>query len=259
MKTRLVLGDIHGHFEHVRELYDKYKPQEVICLGDYVDSFVKTPEQHKECLEKLFELKKTHEEEHGSGTFIMVLGNHDFHYLVSGEKYSGWNPQTSKLCRGLLQSAIDKNIIKMVHIDWKNKTIYSHAGVTNTWMTEWNVGHLGEINDLAFDAFKFTYGDRWSSSGDSKYNGPLWVRPFSLVDDIYKDAEGVVWRQVVGHTHTKKVIDFMTMEGISDARRVPVIVNDNLPFGFVVEALDDDGTLIEYGVVQRDFEENYTQ
>ena len=258
MKTRLVLGDIHGHFDHVENLYNKHNPDIVICLGDYVDSFVIQPEEHKACLEKLFALKKQHEEKHGKNTFIMVLGNHDFHYIMAGEKYSGWNPSTAKLCRGLICDGIDTGAIKMVHVDYLNKTIYSHAGVTNTWMNEWDVKHLGDINDLSMRAFRFTYGDSWSSSGDSKYNGPLWVRPFALSKDMYTDDEGVMWRQIVGHTHTKQVIDFSS-DMFAVEKRVPLYVNDNLPFGYIVETLSDDGKLEDCIIVQHDFEETYEQ
>ena len=129
MVKRAIFGDIHGHYDSFYELYKKENPDEVILLGDYVDSFTKTPKECQQCLMNLLDLKKQHNEE--GGKFIMLLGNHDFHYIFSGEYYSGYKPETQQLCGNILKSAVieNKDIIP-IYVDnniifsfWRNYTV----------------------------------------------------------------------------------------------------------------------------------------
>ena len=53
---RLILGDIHGHWQTAYDIYNKENPELVIILGDYVDGFSHgTAEEAKECLDKIRE------------------------------------------------------------------------------------------------------------------------------------------------------------------------------------------------------------
>ena len=36
---RIVIGDPHGRWGYIKQIYDKEQPDEVIILGDYFDSF----------------------------------------------------------------------------------------------------------------------------------------------------------------------------------------------------------------------------
>ena len=198
MKTRIILGDIHGNWKCAQDIYDKEHPDIVIILGDYCDSFIhKTPEI-KAAYRKMRKLQKEHIKKYGNGTFITLLGNHDWHYMMSNQRYSGYTQQTWTAMHDTLMDDRQKGLLPTVYIDDINKTIYSHAGLTKTWMSEWRIPAVEFVNEcnengLSFQSMSF------DMYGDSKWQGPLWVRPGALVYDFYGDGE---WKQIVGHTRT---------------------------------------------------------
>lgn len=226
MVKRAIFGDIHGHYDSFYELYKKENPDEVILLGDYVDSFTKTPKECQQCLMNLLDLKKQHNEE--GGKFIMLLGNHDFHYIFSGEYYSGYKIETQQLCGNILKSAVieDKDIIP-IYVD--NNIIFSHAGVTNTWMTLHNL-KLEDVNkiDSMRDLHKFRFTG-WNMYGDDPKNSPIWVRPNSLTNDMYGD-----YKQIVGHTHTYTPLTDLNFIAI-----------DTMPNYYIVQELEDSKVINE--------------
>lgn len=252
---RLILGDIHGHWYTAYDIYEKEKPEVVILLGDYVDGFKHNkPEDSKECLDKLIELRNSHIEKYGKDSFIMLVGNHDYHYIQGGERYSGYNHGTYLLCSKLLQEMLNENTLQFIYVDRKNKSIYSHAGISNTWYKS-EVGkdtQLEEINDkVPAQSYVFTWfgGDM---HGDSIYSSPIWIRPFSLGKDQLL-VDGEEWRQVVGHTQTEKILDFNVLEFTSFKEHCNMILCDCLPHEYMVETIDDNGiiTNIEYKEYER--------
>ena len=60
MKTRIILGDTHGHWKPIKDIYDNVKPDEVILLGDYCDSFQLTSQDIATCWNNIQKLKKKH-------------------------------------------------------------------------------------------------------------------------------------------------------------------------------------------------------
>lgn len=254
---RLVLGDIHGHYEHVINIYEKEQPDEVILLGDYVDSFSQKPEDHKKTLETILELQS----KHAHGKFKILLGNHDYHYIMAGERYSGFYPATEKLVSGIIRKAVKEKRIVPVYVDWTNKYIYSHGGVTNTWMREWNIESLGDINDKELIAFRFTFGNRFSYLGDTVYSSPIWVRPGSLAVDGFRDKDGYTWTQVVGHTPVKDLTKLYKGMPNSDYNcDVPMWLCDALPKQYLVQTLDENGVIIAEEVKKyMDLPESYRQ
>lgn len=243
MKKRLILGDVHGHIEQVKYAYEKEQPDQVIILGDYVDSFVVKPEEQKKCLDELLKMHRYHCMEHGKDSFIMLMGNHDFHYIYNIERYSGYNPDTNKLVHETLAQMVDDNMLPIIYIDRVNKTIYSHAGVSMSWLKERCHGcRIENVNNLSIDYLKFTYKDGGNAFGSSKYNSPIWIRPGSLMDDMY--AEDEVFTQIVGHTHTHFIESYAVYDQDMKLYMCDCLVNQ-----YLVETLDDDGILIERKIV----------
>ena len=88
---RIVIGDPHGRWGFVKQIYDKEQPEEVIILGDYFDSFDIDVYEQKDNYENIVNLRKEHLKKN-KGRFIMLIGNHDLHYM--DEKFgrcSRWN------------------------------------------------------------------------------------------------------------------------------------------------------------------------
>lgn len=240
---RIVLGDPHGNYKVLEDIYNKEKPDMVIILGDYCDSFIHDTPEIVSAYKKMRKLQKQHVKKHGDGTFITLLGNHDWHYISYSERYSGYKNKTYSSMHDTLQSDLKDGLLPIVYIDDKNKTIYSHAGLTKTWMSEWRVPAPEFVNQcnengLNFQAMSFDL------YGDSKWQGPLWVRPGALLYDFYGDGE---WKQIVGHTRTRtgkplmcKMPEYKSAN-IDDAW---LIVIDTLPFVYIKEELNDDGLLV---------------
>lgn len=248
---RLIISDMHGRFDLVQTIYEREQPDEVFCLGDYVDTHDEiSPDKQREAVVRLMKLYQAHVSER-RGDFVLLMGNHDFHYIVNDpyERYSEYDWNTDCWYRDLANKLISLGIIKVVYLDDVNRTIYSHAGVTNTWLNQNDVG-LEDINALleneeSLDRFKYVETDDPNGTGDSKYNSPIWVRPFSLLADLYKDDSGYVWKQVVGHSPVEYIVG--VVPGSDEAIPIPdakVILCDAELREYLVETLDENGKLL---------------
>jgi len=239
---RLILGDMHGMFGVIKDIYDAEQPDEVIILGDYFDSFNLSPEIQKFAWLDLIELRNVHLKKK-SGKFIMLIGNHDIHYLSSYlGQCSGYNKDTAYFAADYVSKALDDNILTFAFIDETNKTIYTHAGVTQTWFMKWCYPSLGNINTVEFKAFEFVGAD-WF--GNDKRNSPIWVRPEALESDPYVDSNGYIWNQVFGHTHRRGPITWSTNDG-------NFYGIDCITTYYMVEEIDDNRNLIERKLKQNE-------
>ncbi len=194
MKKRIVLGDPHGRYGYVKDIYDYEKPDEVIVLGDYFDSWDIQPLHQFESFKSLLDLQESH-----NGLFVLLLGNHDVHYLPDWPgRCSGFGLETQGYAEPALREAIAAGHLRMVYID--SGTIYSHAGITQTWADTWISGDPTGLDTALWspEAFRFVGAD-WF--GDDPRNSPVWVRPGSLASDPLVNKEtGEPWTQVFGHT-----------------------------------------------------------
>lgn len=195
----LAIGDIHGRTIWQRfvnpELYDK-----IIFIGDYFDSWdVKGEDQIRNFL-NIMEFKHKYPDK-----VVLLIGNHDFHYLDMGEQYSGFQ----KGFQYSIKPLMEENLKHMVMCYRYEDFLFTHAGVTNTWLK--NVGYTGEdpvdifINDLFTytpKQFCFMPGPKNDGYGNEITQGPLWVRPEALRQDALRAgaAPGRLWTHVVGHT-----------------------------------------------------------
>lgn len=231
MRKRVILGDIHGHYDTFLKIYTKECPEDIILLGDYLDSFSKSSKECVECLNNILEIKK----KHSSGEFIMLLGNHDLHYVLPGEKYSGYKLDTQVAVYNTLIDNILNGNITIIYIDNINKILFSHAGVSNVWLQDNNIKNLEDINNISsildLNSLRFTGCNMY---GDDITNGPVWIRPHSLLKAM---PEG--WFQIVGHTQTGKPLEYPNL-----------LVVDTLPNYYIVQELEDNGKLIRTNIVQ---------
>lgn len=233
---RIVIGDPHGRWEPIKNIYDKEQPDEVIVLGDYFDSFNIDAYAQCECYDNIINLRKEHLAQH-KGRFIMLIGNHDMHYM--DEKFgrcSGWNPLTCSQASYPLCRDWDAEILNIAFIDEQNKTIYSHAGVSNNWFCS-HCKSLGDINTVETKAFCFTYREGGDYYGSSVWNSPLWIRPEGLSKNPFS-KNGEIWNQIFGHTEPGTPIYFK----IENAEFYGI---DKIYKLYLVENLDETGKLIE--------------
>ena len=254
-RKRLVIGDIHGHLEPFKSIYEKEDPDDVIILGDYFDSFHGTDNDIIDCFKEILKMKKNHKK----GEFILLIGNHDFHYMDLSESYSGKRKSYMFTVSNMLDRCLEKKQLQYVYVDNINKTVYSHAGIMNKWLNENRlfISKLEDLNDIDSRKFRFTFRGGDTGYGDGPYASPIWVRPGTLLNDMYEDLDGHMWTQIVGHTHGKAIIwtyNHDCFKGCHTYRSVsenneyavdPILyVIDSLPNYYIVEELNDEGVLI---------------
>jgi len=196
----IAIGDIHGRKvweEIVKESADRY-----VFIGDYFDTHgTETAHQQMVNFEKILDFKEANPTK-----VVLLIGNHDFHYLtVAGrDRYSGFQDHHWEMIRELLEPAIEHGYLQMAYEE--DGVLYTHAGVTKTWYKGIDLGLAPAKNiNRAFasvpELFRFTMGKNASPYGDDVTQSPIWVRPESLEEDAIGG-----YKQVVGHTQGEDII-----------------------------------------------------
>lgn len=195
----LIIGDIHG-VNYWKDVIEIEKADKVIFIGDYLDSFTVSVEDQVNNFLDLLEYKKSFPDK-----VILLLGNHDWHYSElcgTYEQYSGFNPITKMHVKRPLTDVILDGIIQASYL-LDDKYLLTHAGVSKTWLEY--ADHKGEridkfINDLLLtNSYLFDFSG-FNPYGDDVTQGPLWIRPRSLYNDLFDN-----YIQIVGHTKVKEV------------------------------------------------------
>lgn len=197
----LAVGDVHGR-DFWKEVVDLEKEfDRFVFVGDYFDSWDLTVDNQIANFNEIVAFKREHPEK-----VVLLLGNHDYHYLYDRGQYSGFKQATKIRMQEPLQSLLDEGLLQVAY--QHNDLLFTHAGVTKTWCKHAKV-HIGakdvaaEIN-RAFaerpELFNFIIGGGCDPSGDDVHQSPMWVRPDSLRED---HIGGV--KQVVGHTTFKQI------------------------------------------------------
>ena len=199
-RRRISISDIHGKNCWRKLVDDPF--DELYFLGDYFDDYDESSPRHQIVnFLHIVKLARSNPNVH------LCLGNHDFQYLrgiESYEKYSGYQHHGYWDIMIALESSMD--LIKPVYVTEDN-VIVSHAGVTSTFLKSCNLERPEDINQR-FTEYRMSLahvpGEQY---GDNPKNGPLWVRPNSLLADKLPG-----YRQVVGHT---RFDDFYEQDGIA--------------------------------------------
>lgn len=188
----IVIGDIHG-LKTWKKIVENNTFDLCVFVGDYFDSYdTKAPAQIRN-FNEIVKFKKKHGDK-----VVLLMGNHDFHYIFPGETYSGYNHiHAADIAEEI---SFGYRYLKKVHV--VDKYLFAHAGVTKTWVAE----HVTDteniskgINDLSNSHFVFYSGDD-SFCGNHISQGPLWVRPEALLSDKFGD-----YHQIVGHTKQQNI------------------------------------------------------
>lgn len=208
MKT-LIIGDTHGH-DTWKSIITREDPNKVVFLGDYFDSFSVKPQDQAENFKDILHVQDTFgKDDDNKFKMILLLGNHDYHYLLDGFAYSGYNPVTKCLAQPLLERAVKEGRIEIIHrID---NYLLSHAGVSKYWLERVSgVEHLEDINFkmLNLKTLDWNCIIGYSPYGDSISNSPIWIRPQSLFKDAIPKLD-----QIVGHTELHKITSEISESG----------------------------------------------
>lgn len=194
----LALGDTHGRKDW-KQIVEEEEWDKVVFIGDYFDTHSTTTAiQQIRNFKDIVAFKKA-----SARPVILLVGNHDFHYLpCAGEdRYSGYQYSYWEMIREVLLEEIDQ--LQMCHQE--NGFLFTHAGVTQTWCHNFGIDrdNLCHSINKAFkerpEIFKFYQGDN-SNCGEHVAQSPIWVRPGCLTRDRVHG-----FNQVVGHTRQLKL------------------------------------------------------
>lgn len=199
----------NGIQDLMSDQYPFHQWDKIIFVGDYVDSFTVSNVEMKKNLEDIVRFKKAYPDK-----VVLLLGNHDVQYIVSGHTCSGYRPEMRPDFYQIFRDNYD--LFDMAHIveTVGYPTLFTHAGVTKGWEKQlraafenthshkWQLfaEHAkSRIDNLINVAWKFELPEVFNvdrdSGGVSKYAGCLWVRPQKLKADAIDGYD-----QVVGHT-----------------------------------------------------------
>lgn len=201
MKKIIALGDTHGRTLWKDIVIKESDADKFVFIGDYFDTHdgVST-QQQIENFKDILEFKKNN-----SDKVILIIGNHDFHYLKGAqETYSGYQQFKAIDINEVLEPAVATGVLQMCYIH--DNFVFTHAGLTKTWCenNDINLSDLENSVNRRFmshiSSFRFTYGDNYSNSGNDVTQPPIWVRIPSLMED---KLDGYTF--VVGHTTLKNL------------------------------------------------------
>jgi predicted phosphodiesterase len=209
-KHRIIcLGDTHGRVNWKKIVKKEASADKIIFIGDFFDTHNQGVSGNKQIVnfKEIVEFKKANPDK-----VILLTGNHDYHYIRGiGETYSGYQAMYALEIGELVEKAINDNLMQMCYLH--DKFFFSHAGLTKTWVQR--VFTLNNINPLVDDVmvqhindflkfqprvFEFMMGDNFDQTGDDITQGPIWVRPYSLMVDMVYEITCVV-----GHTQVRKL------------------------------------------------------
>ena len=195
MSRVLVIPDVHLKpwiFDEADKV-DKSSYEDIVVLGDLVDDWGKGNDlgAYEETLNRAAEFGKEH------GESLWCYGNHDVSYLWDAME-SGYSVQARLTAiEGIIKlERILEDRYKFVHrID---NVLFSHAGVTETFVLHSCGYHVKEIDDILAKINRMGKQELWRDSS------PIWARPQA---DFYRMFRDDLFYQVVGHTPVEEPLD----------------------------------------------------
>ncbi len=203
-KNIVVIGDIHG-LDVWKKIVDKHSNDLIIFVGDYFDSFDIPTLQQIENFNKILEFKLEN-----SDRVKLLIGNHDYHYFSkTGNIYSGYNHSIGYNMSNQLYNLVKNGVLITCYKH--NDLLFTHAGVSNTWCASNSIDITNidnQINDyMLYKPYVFDFisydSDKYGFSlyGDTINQGPLWIRPNSLISDRI-----IGYTHIVGHTSSDDIV-----------------------------------------------------
>ena len=182
-----IYGDVHNHIKDVQHFLEKYKPEKVIWLGDWFDSYTDNGEiagQTAAFLQSLI---------HERPQDIFILGNHDISYMIpqnNNFKGYGWTAEKQDAVSEFIG---DKEwgkfqIVYFDNLESEYPIIFSHAGYTDKDCLYTNTPT--NILQKCANALNAAHRKNVNWTIDS-LDGPLWCRDCEVHNSYY---------QVFGHT-----------------------------------------------------------
>lgn len=219
----VVISDIHGKGIW-KKIVRHNKSTLFIFLGDYFDSLSIPFHEQMNNFKDIITYKRENQNK-----VLLLFGNHDYHYLPGiKERYSGYQKLHASAIENEISKVIDIFQICYIH----NKFLFSHAGITKTWCKDNNI-NINNLEQSINNLFKINYRpfgfnlNSYDNTGDDICQGPLWVRPHSLIEDM---IEG--YTQIIGHTRISAINitdSGIILTDVFDTRKEYLQIIDDIP------------------------------
>ena len=235
----IIIPDVHGR-KFWRPVIEEYINQDVkfIFLGDYLDPYdwEEIEDEFKE-LTDIINYKKQYPDK-----FILLLGNHDLHYLSQEVRSSRWDFSNAKRNREKFMDNLD--LFQLTYsVEVAGKIFYfSHAGVNQEWINYAVLDSEKDENDtITFDKLPdFNKMFKDEDTRDKFFNAASWVsisrgggkNTGSIVWADFHDHLAKEWRipgiiQVFGHTQQEtEPLNFDNELFCLDVRRHFILTED---------------------------------
>lgn len=207
MKKLIVIGDIHGN-PLWKEIVKKHGTKNVlyIFVGDYFDSFIYNCLDQIHNFNEIIQFKKENID-----NVILLIGNHDYQYFSEiPDKGLTSGYQGDAKAYNITVCLIHNREYLQMAFSYENY-LFTHAGLSPIWIKE--IENYVPIESPNLDAqsladyinmlwefkpliFKFISGG--DSSGNDKYQSPIWIRPTALIESWINIKNNIT--QIVGHT-----------------------------------------------------------
>ena len=217
----ICIGDIHGR-SFWKLIIEMEKPDRVIFIGDYWDSFQINTETQVNNFLDILEYKKS-----GLSEVILLRGNHDVHY-DSRIGYTGTSGY-QRVGKYTIEPIMDANREHLQIAYQFDKYLFTHAGVSQVFMDNvfgkggWSVDNVAEeLNELFKykpHAFEFT---GWDPYGNDEQQTPIWIRPGALMRANKKSELKKKYIQIFGHTQTEAGINFSAINKTAGGRYINI-------------------------------------
>lgn len=242
MKT-VIIGDTHGR-DVWKSIVGYEKADRVIFVGDYFDSFDIPYDVQINNFLDIVAYKES-----GLAEVILLIGNHDYHYLpyINDNQTSGYQTKHAHLIKQVIDNY--KQHLQMAY--GFDRFLVSHAGISSIFMNrnkpDWTADTVvDDVNQLFHykpTKFQFTGMDPY---GDDVFQTPIWIRPVSLKYANHKTELLEKYIQVFGHTFVKKI----DTKGISTGGKY-----------YAIDALETSGEymIVTDGVISFNSYKNYVK
>ena len=204
----IAIGDTHGHeswYDVIKDYEDKV--DHFVMVGDYMDSLSVGAYEIVHNFRHILNEKRRLNDK-----LTLLIGNHDLPYFNDFDNCSGFNPTVHSEIAAEAKEAVKNGELEICK--FIDGVMYSHAGLSKEWLanqsipTNYSGSTIEKEVKLLFkctafsqdNPFRFQMRPRCCFYGDNNFQGPLWIRPNSLIANRAGD-----FNQVVGHTSYKVI------------------------------------------------------
>lgn len=194
------IGDIHGRTQWQKIINRESVSDLFIFHGDYVTSAegLSIESQIAE-FEKILDLKESL-----ANKVCLLAGNHDLEHIIpSLGKTTCFDLNLHKWFLKNLDKILSN--LQIVYVEERQRIIFSHGGVSTSWMKRIGIDNVDDINSQPLKSFAF-YDNEADISGDSPEQPPTWIRPGALLGHMVDD-----YTQIVGHTPMKEILNLKNL------------------------------------------------